>query len=107
MSAVELQRGDVEGAFRLHGNLSIETVPGLWARTNGELDEVPELTIDLGGVSRADSAGLALLVEWTRRARDNGQGIRFTNLPDQMLAIARVSGLDNMLPFYRAETAPA
>lgn len=107
MSTVELQRGDSEGAFRLRGNLSVDTVPGLWARIRGELDGGPELTIDLGGVTRADSAGLAMLVEWTRRARVNGQGIRFTNLPEQMLAIARVSGLDNMLPFYRAETAPA
>lgn len=107
MSRLELERGGTEGEFRLRGALNIDAVPGLWARSNGELEDVPELTIDLSGVERADSAGLALLIEWTRRARENGQDIRFTHLPDQMLAIARVSGLDTMLPFYRADSAPA
>ncbi|MBA1146094.1 STAS domain-containing protein [Ectothiorhodospiraceae bacterium WFHF3C12] len=98
-----MRRGETEGQFVLEGNLSIESVPRLWERTNGAFHDVPALTIDLGQVERADSAGLALLIDWTRRARDNGQDIRFTNLPDQMLAIARVSGLDTMLPFYRAD----
>lgn len=105
MSAVELNPGGTEGEFALQGSLSIDTVPGLWSRSAGGWQEASALTIDLGAVERVDSAGLALLVEWTRQARENGQGIRFTNLPEQMLAIARVSGLDTILPFDRAEAA--
>lgn len=107
MSDIELTRGETEGEFALRGSLSFDTVPGLWAQADGVFQDAPALTIDLGGVERADSAGLALLIEWTRQARDHGQTIRFVNLPEQMLAIARVSGLDNILPFYRAESAPA
>lgn len=103
MSQVELRRGETEGKYVLRGNLSIDSVPQLWDRTTGEFYDAPALTVDLGEVERADSAGLALLIEWTRRARGSGQDIRFTNLPDQMLAIARVSGLDTMLPFHRAD----
>lgn len=103
MSEASLTHGGEEGAFALQGSLSVDTVPSLWARANAELHDAPELTIDLQSVERADSAGLALLIEWTRWARQNGQQIRFINLPDQMLAIARVSGLDTMLPFYRAD----
>ncbi|HEB99345.1 MAG TPA: STAS domain-containing protein, partial [Thiotrichales bacterium] len=50
------------------------------------------------GVGRADSAGLALLVEWMREARRQGREIRFLGMPAQMSAIAEVSGLSELLP---------
>jgi len=49
-------------------------------------------------VVRADSAGLALLVEWMRAARRAGRPLRYRAIPPQMLAIARVSSLDQVLP---------
>jgi len=52
-------------------------------------------------VQRSDRAGLALLVEWLREARQTGQSVRFFNMPAQMLAMARVSGLDQVLPLHR------
>ena len=56
---------------------------------------------DLAGVERADSAGLALLIEWMRRARRAGRPVRFLNLPPQMLEIARAASLDRVLPLGR------
>lgn len=99
MTDVELKAGDGQGRFALHGSLNADSVPALWQQAGGAFQGARELDIDLSAVERADSAGLALLVEWTRQARQNGQRIRFLNLPEQLLAIARVSGLDTMLPF--------
>ncbi|WP_258868027.1 lipid asymmetry maintenance protein MlaB [Alkalilimnicola ehrlichii] len=53
-------------------------------------------------MERADSAGLALLVEWTRVAQMQGQDIRFVKMSPQMQAIAEVSGLQDVLPFSAA-----
>jgi len=103
MSEVELRAGSGQGHFSLNGSLSADTVPALWEEAGGAFRGARELDIDLSAVKRADSAGLALLVEWTRQARENGQRIRFLNLPEQLLAIARVSGLDTMLPFSPGE----
>ncbi|MBI5450950.1 MAG: STAS domain-containing protein [Gammaproteobacteria bacterium] len=81
--------------YRVRGELSFDTVAQLLGRSpvHGA-----QLRVDLGGVSRTDSAGLALLVSWMREARHAGCDIRFSNVPPQLLAIARVSGFDRLLP---------
>ena len=101
----ELRAGNLEGQFRLVGDLDVSTVSAVWRQGRELFDSSPQLNIDLSEVSKSDSAGLALLIEWTRRARGGHQEIRFENIPDQMLAIARVSGLDNVLPFFRTPSA--
>ncbi len=55
------------------------------------------LTVDLGGVTRADSAGLALLLEWARAARRQGREIRFRRTPAQLRSLAHVTGVDEIL----------
>lgn len=56
-----------------------------------------DTTIDLARVSEADSAGLAVLVEWLARARKLGTVLHYSNIPAQILAIASISGLDELL----------
>ncbi len=87
------------GRWLLEGELSFATVPAvLEASANGIADN-REILVDLKGVTRADSAGLALLVEWLRESERTGNVITFTNVPDQLLAIARLCGLDEILSF--------
>lgn len=56
------------------------------------------MIFDLSGVEKTDSAGLALLVEWMAWGEKHQKPIRFVNIPRQMMDIARVSGLDRILP---------
>jgi phospholipid transport system transporter-binding protein len=100
-----LEKCALEGQFRLIGELSFASVPELDASSVPVFRGCPELAIDLSGVARSDSAGLALLIEWARRARQVDQALRYTGLTEQMLELVRVSGLDKVLPFYRG--APA
>ena len=44
-----------------------------------------------------DSAGVALLIEWQRQAQKHNKSVCFINIPSQMLAIARLSGVDDLL----------
>ncbi len=88
------------GVWRMSGELTFTTVPELVESISMEPGAAGKrLQIDLGGVSHADSAGLALLVCWLRRARRRGIRILFCGVPEQLLRIARVSGLDTVLPF--------
>ena len=89
------------GRLEIHGDLSFATVPLLWNHCCARFSERNELDIDLSQVERSDSAGLALLVECLRRAHQSGKTIRFFNIPAQMLAIARASSLDQVLPLQR------
>lgn len=102
MSAAHLEPAG-DGHFRLAGVLSFATVPGLWQQTRGLFAGQAAVKIDLRGVERSDSAGLALLVEWMREAERHKTRLQFVNMPSQMLAIARVSGLDHILPLSREE----
>ncbi|WJW74847.1 STAS domain-containing protein [Thiohalobacter sp. IOR34] len=95
---IELQG---EGRFAVRGELSFATVPALLRSSLTLFEAAPRLDIDLSGVERSDSAGLALLVEWMREARRHDKPVRFLNTPRQMLAIARVSSLDQILPLVR------
>ena len=89
------------GSYLVSGELDFDTVPGLLelGRSMLEGGGADPLRLDLRGVTRADSAGLALLIEWFKAARRGGREITFVNVPPQILAMARVSGLDGVLPF--------
>lgn len=87
-----------ETQYRLSGDLEFATVPDLEHEARHLFKEHDQLDIDLQQVRRSDSAGVALLVEWVRQAEKYQCKLRFFNIPEQMLAIARVSSLDTILP---------
>ncbi|HEX6637217.1 MAG TPA: STAS domain-containing protein [Steroidobacteraceae bacterium] len=55
------------------------------------------LVVDCSGVTRADSAGLAVLLDWLAWGRRKSRAISLENLPDSLLAIARISEVDGLL----------
>jgi phospholipid transport system transporter-binding protein len=85
------------GRFRVAGDLGFDSVPSIWEASRGALEAAPDAMIDLGGVARVDSAGLALVVEWMHVTAGNGGRLRFTNLPGKLLALARISELEPLL----------
>jgi phospholipid transport system transporter-binding protein len=85
------------GSWMLAGDLNFSTVPGLMDRMDIAAADRSRISIDLTGVTRSDSAGLALLVEWLREAERLGKTITFLNMPAQMQSIARVCGLGGIL----------
>lgn len=88
-----------QGCYRVEGDLTYATVTTLRSESrNLFATAAGELEFDLGGVERADSAGLALLIDWMRSARAAGGSLRFRAMPSQMRAIAEVSDLDEVLP---------
>ena len=88
-----------DGRWLLEGELNFSSVPTvLKSSAKGFLDG-RDIKVDLKGVTRADSAGLALLVEWLRESKRAGKQVTFTNVPEQLLAIARLCGLDEILSF--------
>ena len=100
MQAVLNKNGDQE--YELGGELSFQSVPALSKHIEELLQENSELVIRLDNITRADSAGVAMLLEWLRQARQQGKSIVFLDIPQQMLSIVRVSGLDSILPLSRS-----
>jgi phospholipid transport system transporter-binding protein len=97
MSDPQLEYSAVDSRLRVSGDLSFKNVPALVSKSQDYFKNNNSLNVDLAGVSRADSAGVALLVEWQRQAYKQKKSICFLNTPSQMLAIARLSGVDELL----------
>jgi len=80
-------------SWSFEGELTFATVAGMLA-VGPKVDPTKPAIVDLSGLTRGDSAGLALLIEWLAAARANGRVIRYTGLPENFARLARVAGLD-------------
>jgi len=85
------------GAYRVVGELSFDTVVQLLEKSESLFGELPTVEIDLQAASPKGSVGLALLLEWLRRGRQRKQAIRFVNIPKTLLDIADVSNVSGLL----------
>ncbi len=103
MSAITPISGNA-GHFQLAGDLSFATVPQVYLEGDTLFgSSEATLVLDLSRVERTDSAGLALLVEWLRQARRQSKDLRFQAIPQQLLAIAKASGVEAVLPLSDRE----
>jgi phospholipid transport system transporter-binding protein len=93
-----LKRGEDKSYFVIEGPLTFSTVVKLWEQGLVLFKNEPRITIDLKAVTRSDSAGLALLTAWTREARLSNHPLNFIEIPTQLWAMAKVSGLEIILP---------
>lgn len=85
------------GRYSVHGGLVLETVLALLEASTREFAREPAVEIDLAAVSDADSAGLALLLEWLREAQSAGRGLAYRAVPARLDAIARIGGVRELL----------
>jgi phospholipid transport system transporter-binding protein len=87
------------GSFAVRGAMTFATAVPLHAAGLAALGASPEarLALDCAGVGDADSAGLAVLVDWLAWARAAGKTLQLRNVPAKLLDIARISELDELL----------
>jgi phospholipid transport system transporter-binding protein len=55
------------------------------------------IVIDCASITRADSAGLAVLLDWLAWGRRGKRPISLENLPASLVAIAKISEVDELL----------
>ena len=96
-----------DGRFRVSGVLDATTVGEVLEQSADALRAVARTSRSTWrGVAESDSAGLALLIEWLRLARQRVSEIRFDNVPAQIDALARISEVEDLLA-ARAEGRPS
>ncbi|MGE5626049.1 MAG: lipid asymmetry maintenance protein MlaB [Bacillota bacterium] len=86
------------GQFRVTGRLNFDTVAEALEKSRGVFGDHKKIELDFKQVDSTDSAGLALLVEWAGWAHREKRRMVFRHLPDQALALARISEVDKLLP---------
>ena len=90
-------RRNEESGYSLEGRLNFKTVASICESSDflNATDSVVQ--IDLQSVESADSAGIAMLLEWTQLAEQRRKSIRWINMPEQMQRLVRINGLSQIL----------
>jgi phospholipid transport system transporter-binding protein len=96
MSEFDLQ-DQGEGRFSLSGDMSFETANQILRSSESVFRRHATLEIDLSGVGKADSAGLALMLEWKAQAGQRGASIQFIEIPKSLLAVAKTSEVSDLI----------
>jgi phospholipid transport system transporter-binding protein len=86
-----------EGHFALNGEMTFETAERILLASEEPFEQHTRIEVDLAGVTRSDSAGLALLLEWITWANHTVREIRFLSMPERVLAIARTTEVEQLL----------
>lgn len=85
--------------FSLNGDLTFQTFNAVWQPGCDQIQQCQSpVHIDLSGVTRCDSAGVAMIIDWFRAAKKMNKDIILLQIPAQMQAIVKVSGLTKLFP---------
>jgi phospholipid transport system transporter-binding protein len=87
-----------DGRFALAGELGFGTVSRLLAAGLKAFAPHQTIELDMKGVTRCDSAAVALMLEWVRLTEARGARIAFRDLPASLHAIASISQVEDLLP---------
>ena len=88
---------EVPGRFVLSGAFGYATARRILEEGSAAFESHESVVVDLSGVTQADSAGLAVLLEWVTWAHREGREIRFQQMPKAIRAIARISEVEGLL----------
>jgi phospholipid transport system transporter-binding protein len=79
------------------GRLTMETVPSLFEAGLKHLAS-DDLRVDFSRVESVDSAAVSMLLGWTRAAQRNQRALHVKGLPEDLLSLARLYGVAELLP---------
>lgn len=95
------RRGDV---VEVAGALTIATArEAMLAALPWFASDAALLRFDLAKLQRTDSAGLAVLLEWLRRARRTGKSVEYVGVPKRLRQLAAICELEEVLGLRKQE----
>lgn len=84
----------------LCGDLDFNNVMGLRQQGLQFIAKAPagtDIHIDFGGLATANSAAIALIIDWMQAARKLGKKIQFMHISAEIAALAGAAGLDRVI----------
>lgn len=88
--------------FAPAGELTMVSAPAV-LEDGRRLARAGDMVVDFAGVTVADSAALALLLDWMRCARAAGNRLAVRGLPAAMASLAALYDIDALLPLESAQ----
>lgn len=84
------------GSYELAGDLTRDTVPGLWDDLQTLTFEQSSLTLSLSGVLRVDSSGMVMLIHLLEHAKKQNCHIMLSFVPQQLMTLAALSSAEEL-----------
>lgn len=88
-----------DGRAQVRGSLTFATARQ--ARLEGlekfQRCEARACEVDCSGITKSDSAGLSVLLDWLALAKRDGRSLRYSKLPEGLIALARISEVEELL----------
>jgi phospholipid transport system transporter-binding protein len=82
---------------RVTGEIAFANAQDAVARTGELFSGGGDVAVDLGGLARADSATLGVLLIWAAAAAVRGVRVRFANVPSGLRALAHLCDAEALL----------
>ena len=95
-----------DNQIQISGRLTVDEVGSLTdigAQAGGQTDWV----VNLQQVEAVDSSAVGLMLLWLREAKRNNINLCFLNVPENLLSLARLYGVAELLPLCGTPAAPA
>lgn len=86
-----------QGRLEVSGGMTLDVAARLLAEGNAQVGS-RDLVVDLAAVDAVDSSALAVIFGWVRQAKQNGRAIKVTNPPAQLMSLAELYGVVELLP---------
>jgi phospholipid transport system transporter-binding protein len=91
-----IERADA-AHVRVSGEIGFQNAGDAVARTGELFAGNADVTADLAGLTRADSATLGVLLIWAAAAAVRGVKLRFASAPQGLMALARLCDAEPLL----------
>ena len=94
------------GSLQVTGNVTIATVSELLSealKLQAENKHKGKLLIDLAGLEKVDSSAVSLMLVWMREAQRSKMDLQFANIPANLMSLANLYGVAELLPLGAAE----
>ncbi len=85
------------GKFAISGDMTFETAEQILRASRPVFRRYENVHVDMSEVETADSAGLALLLEWMSWARQGVAKIDFVAIPASLRAVAQAAELEDIV----------
>jgi len=99
----ELQH-DFGERYRLLGAIDFGNAGSIMSDGKRRFMELERVTIDLSLADVASTPGLAVLLEWVSWCDPRGIPVVYEGVPPDVLAVAKLNGVELMLPVSREDS---
>ncbi len=86
-----------QGKVKITGPLTVDTV-GPLISFSAQVAAKTDVVIDLQQVEAVDSAAVSLMLAWLREAQRNKINLGFEHVPENLISLARLYGVAELLP---------